>query len=212
MTTKAQPSTERQDAAPDQPGAEPPAPRRRADAERSIAAILDAALICFTEQPAVSMAAIARAAGVGRVTLYSHFPSREVLLEAVLEQAITRADAALNALDLQAQPPDQQLVQVIESSWQILAGHRRLFELAQRELGPTRLREHHNQALQRIEEILTRGRADGTFRTDLPLNWQVTTVYGLLHAAGEDVNSGRLDHSDAAHALTTTLLGAFAQP
>lgn len=210
MTTKAQRSTAQQDAAPAQPAQ--PAPRKRADAERSIAAILDAALVCFTEQPAVSMAAIARAAGVGRVTLYSHFPSREVLLEAVLEQAITRADAALSALDLHALPPDQQLVRVIESSWQILAEHRRLFELAQTELGPTRLREHHNRALQRIEEILTRGRSDGTFRTDLPLNWQVTTVYGLLHAAGDDVNRGRLHHRDAADALTTTLLAAFAAP
>jgi AcrR family transcriptional regulator len=64
--------------------------RRRADAERSIAAILDAGLACFGTNPDVTMTAVARAAGVGRVTLYAHFPSRQALLEAVMAHAITK--------------------------------------------------------------------------------------------------------------------------
>jgi hypothetical protein len=52
------------------------------------AAVVAAATRVFCEQPQVSMADIARAAGVGRVTLYAHFPSREALLEAVLAGTI----------------------------------------------------------------------------------------------------------------------------
>ena len=50
--------------------------RRRSDAERSIAAIVGAAVDAFGRRSDVSMSEIATAAGVGRVTLYAHFPSR----------------------------------------------------------------------------------------------------------------------------------------
>ncbi|MBA9002809.1 TetR/AcrR family transcriptional regulator [Thermomonospora cellulosilytica] len=185
------------------------APRRRADAERNIAAILDAALVCFSEQTDVSMTSIARAAGVGRVTLYTHFPSREVLLQAVLDHAIAQADAVLDAAEPDRGPAADALGRLLRSSWQILGRHRRLFEVAQRELDPARLRRHHDPAMARVEALLARGRNEGAFRVDLPLNWMVTTVYSLLHAAAEDVNAGRLPQHSAADVLQATLLSAL---
>ena len=47
----------------------PEATRRRADAERNIAAILEAGLACFSRNPDASLAEVAQAAGVGRITL-----------------------------------------------------------------------------------------------------------------------------------------------
>ena len=61
--------------------------RRRADAERSVAAITDAALEALASDPDASMAEIARRAGVVRATIYMHFPTREALLDAVMEHA-----------------------------------------------------------------------------------------------------------------------------
>lgn len=187
-------------------------PRRRADAERNIAAILAAATTCFCREPQVSMADIARAAGVGRVTLYAHFPSREALLHAVLDHTITAAEPLIEASRPDEGPADEALGRLLRSSWQILDRHRRLFEVAQRELGNDQLRAHHSSATARVERLLTRGRREATFRTDLPTSWLVTTVYTLLHAAAEDVNTGRLQQAKAADVLVATITSALTSP
>ena len=59
-------------------------PVRRADAERNRAKVLEAARGAFLEPDGeVSMAEVARRAGVGMATLYRNFPSRRELLEAL---------------------------------------------------------------------------------------------------------------------------------
>jgi AcrR family transcriptional regulator len=196
----------------DSAGEKQTTPRRRADAERNISAILDAALVCFIEQPQASMAAIARTAGVGRVTLYAHFPSRDVLLEAVLDHTITQASAVIETAAPDEGPAVDALGRLLRISWHLLDRHRRLFEIARRELDPAVLRRHHDQAMGHVEKLLIRGRQEGAFRTDLPLNWLVTTVYSLLHAAVADVNIGHLSPNTAADVLEATLLPALQPP
>jgi AcrR family transcriptional regulator len=57
---------------------------KRADARRNYEALLAAAKEAFTEaDAAASLEDIARRAGVGIGTLYRHFPTRQILIEAV---------------------------------------------------------------------------------------------------------------------------------
>jgi len=185
-------------------------PRRRADAERNIAAILDAALECFGDDPQATMADIARAAGVGRVTLYAHFSSRENLVEAALDRAVAEVAEASAAIDATDAPAEVVLARHIRSSWWVLDRHRQLFEAAERALPPQRLRERHAPALGDFDGLVARGQAEGAFRTDLPVEWLVTVIYSLFHAAAADVNVGRLRREDAAAVLETTLLPLLA--
>jgi AcrR family transcriptional regulator len=65
------------------PTSQLPSAARRADAERNRDKILAAARSAFADPEAeVSMAEIARRAGVGMATLYRNFPGRRELLEA----------------------------------------------------------------------------------------------------------------------------------
>ena len=192
-----------------QPILGPPARRRRADAERSIATIVDAALTCFDEDPDASMSAIARAAGVGRVTLYSHFPSREVLLEAVLARTVPEAATVLDSEMLEEGPPAEALSRLIRAAWRILDRHRRLAAAAAHHLTPSGLRAGHDLVLDRIERLIARGQAEGAFRTDLPLTWLVTAIYSLTHAAAQEVDAARLASADAPSVLERTLLAAL---
>ena len=83
------------------------APRaQRADARRNVAAILDAATECLARDPDTSIAGIAAAAGVGRITLYGHFKTRADLVDAVLVRTVRQCDAILDATDTPGDPAD----------------------------------------------------------------------------------------------------------
>ncbi|WP_327287077.1 TetR/AcrR family transcriptional regulator [Streptomyces sp. NBC_01198] len=180
--------------------------RRRSDAERSIAAILDAALNCVPSEGDFNMSAIARTAGVSRVTLYSHFPTREALIDAALQRAFAQTHQALTELPLDQGPPQEVLAQLLSSSWQVLEQHRNLYLVASANLPPDRLRAYAELVLDRIERLLARGRADGVFRDDLPLDWLVATVYTLMHLGAEQVGSGRTKADVAGELVSTTIL------
>ena len=196
--------------APDPGARRPDATRRRADAERNIAAILDAGLVCFSRNPDASVAEVARAAGVGRVTLYGHFPSRQALVDAVLAHAIGQAHAVLDAEAVDHGAATDALSRLIRSSWRVVDHHRSLLAAAQRDLPPARIRRHHDQAMARVERLIARGQDEGEFRTDLPRPWLVATFYSLMHAAAEEVDAGRLDPAQAGGVLATTILAALA--
>ena len=71
------------------------APAKRADAERNRDKILAAARAAFAEPGAqVSMAEVARRAGVGMATLYRNFPGRRELLEALYTDEVDAICAA----------------------------------------------------------------------------------------------------------------------
>jgi TetR/AcrR family transcriptional regulator, mexCD-oprJ operon repressor len=186
--------------------------RRRADAERNIEAILDAALDCLSEQPDASMTSIARAAGVSRVTLYTHFPSREDLLAQVLDRAVSNAAVLLDAEALDDGPAVAALSRLVRSSWQVLAGYRNLMTAANAALSPRQVRAYHKAVLQRVDRLIARGRDEGSFRADLPQAWLVTVFYSLLHVAADEVGAGRLKQRDAADVLEATVLGALTSP
>jgi AcrR family transcriptional regulator len=188
------------------------APRaRRADARRSIAAILDAATDCLARDPEMSIAAIAAAAGVGRITLYGHFKTRAELVDAVLARTIERADAILEATDTTGDPADA-LTRLVASSWQIVHQFRNILLAAQRELPADRIRGVHDPILRRIRSLIGRGRSAGAFRTDLPESWLITTAFSLMHAAAEEAAAGRVTADGAAPLITATLLAAFTPP
>jgi AcrR family transcriptional regulator len=77
-----------------------PSPTRRADAERNRDKILATARTAFAGSDAkVSMAEIARRAGVGMATLYRNFPGRRELLEALYADEVSAICKAAGTVD-----------------------------------------------------------------------------------------------------------------
>jgi AcrR family transcriptional regulator len=184
-------------------------PKRRADAERNIETILRSTHELMARGTLPSMSEVAAAAGIGRVTLYSHFPSREALLAEVLRRGIAHTDEVLTELALDQSPPAEALERLVRESWPILDRHRRVRGIALAEIGPEALRRQHDAAFQHVGRLIERGRASGDFRTDQPTDWLVATFYAILHAAADEVDAGRLASADAPALLVSTLLSAL---
>jgi AcrR family transcriptional regulator len=182
--------------------------RRRADAERSIAAILDAAIDALAADPEASMAEIARRAGVVRATIYVHFPTREALIAAITERAMTEASQALRASAPDEGDPADGLARMLAASWRTLGRYHALVQLNSR-LGPEHMHALHQPILGLVRPLLKRGQASGAFNPDLPIEWMLTVLLELMHAASREVTAGRLTEENAQRSLLASIIGAL---
>lgn len=190
---------------------ERPRSPKRADAERTITAILDAALLCFGSSPDATVTEIAKAAGVGRVTVYGHFDSLPAIVDALLVRSLSEADTTFATLDLESGTASEALDRLLHAPW-ILGRYQGLLTAATVHLGPDKVRRLHDQVFARIEAVIARGRDAAEFRTDLPLPWLMASIYALAHAALTEADAGRLSREDSADLLSTTLLGLLSGP
>ena len=195
------------------PAAEAPAPkRRRADAERSVAAILDAALEALASDPDSSMSKIARRAGVVRATIYVHFPTRTALLDAVMEHAVAQVVEAMRGAEPQRGEPVEALERVLRATWRQLAHFHALLALNTARLSAEELHRRHLPMLDQLEPLIKRGQKQGVFRSDLPIAWHLAVIRAIVHTASHESQGGRIPESEAEAAMLTTAINAIATP
>ena len=176
----------------------------RSDSTRNRDAILAAAAECLTENPSASLAEIAHAAGVGRVTLYGHFSSREELLRALLHHTMHLVESELASVNLGGSPWEA-MDALVASSWKLVYSLNALRGVVERELPAEEMHGSHGDPRTRVEHLLARGRNDGSFRTDQSIQWQTACYFSLLHGAAAEIRAGRLSEQEVQSILPQTL-------
>jgi TetR/AcrR family transcriptional regulator, mexCD-oprJ operon repressor len=171
-------------------------PGRRADARQNAEKIVQAAVACLGRNSEASMNDIAQEAGVGRVTLYGHFPSREAVVEAAVVRLLAQGDEVLAAVDLTGDPRDG-LRALMESGWLLIAQAASVLQAAQAVLPPARVHALHAKPEQRVHDLIRRGQAEDVFRTDISADLLAGVLHHILHGTATDVAAGRLDPADA---------------
>lgn len=183
--------------------------RRRAIADRNVQAILDAAEELIAARAPVTIAAVATAAGVSRVTVYSHFATVEALLEAVVSRSVDSAAQVLTAARPDEGPAAEALERVAAVGWRELGRHAEMAEAAMSMLSGEALSRSHQAGMQVVAELVRRGQREGAFRADVPVSWLVTCCFALNHACANEVRAGRLAAGDAERVLVTTIRDLF---
>ncbi len=181
--------------------------RRRADAEQNVTAILDAATTALSAQPEASVEDIARSAGLSRQTVYAHFPSREALLDAVVERATAEVSAAFEAAGLEDAPPAEALIRLLDAGWAVSARYPFLWHLPP--VSPGNDLDRHGPVIKRLHEVIRRGQESGNFDRRLPPGWLLAAGLALGRAAEDEVKAGRMTVEDATSAVHHSFLRLF---
>jgi TetR/AcrR family transcriptional repressor of mexCD-oprJ operon len=182
--------------------------RRRADAERSISSITQAALEALASDPDVSMAEIARRAGVVRATIYMHFPTREALLDAVMEHATAHVADAIREAEPDRGEPKEALERVILATWKQLNEFHGVLQINMNRLSAQELRRRHLPMTTQFIPLLERGQAQGVFRDDVSATWLIAVVRAIVHVASTELQAGRLSQAEVERTMLTTALAA----
>ena len=183
--------------------------RRRADAERSISSIINAALEALASDPDVSMAKIARRAGVVRATIYMHFPTRESLLDAVMEHAVAQVAQATSDAEPTRGEPEEALERVLRATWQKLSDFHALLAINTSRLSAKELHLRHQPVMTLFVPLIERGQKKGIFRSDLSISWHLAMIRAIVHAASAEVRSGRITEAEVEPAILSTVMNAL---
>ena len=151
--------------------------RRRADAERNVGALLDAAKAVFATSGVDAPAKeITDRAGVGVGTLYRHFPQRSDLVLAVMKHEIDACADAGPALSA-ANPPGAALTKWVHRYTELVATKAGLASALQSaDAAHEAMRVHFYARMTPVlETLMEAARAAGEIRTDV-------TATDILHA------------------------------
>jgi AcrR family transcriptional regulator len=134
--------------------------------------------------------------------VYAHFPSRDVLLTAVVDELTRETIQAIDALDLDHGPALETLLTLLDLGWREFEQHPLLLHL------PLSVEqdERHGPVVERFERLIRRGQRSGEITRELPVAWLVPALIALGHAAGEAVSATRLPTKKASTALRTSVI------
>jgi AcrR family transcriptional regulator len=141
---------------------------RRSHARSNHARILVAAREELSRNPDASLDEIARAAGVVRRTLYGHFPNRQALLAALVEEAGQAVQEAFDAVRRPDDDPCSAAARIALAAWAVGDRYRMLIALGRRDLDEESINAALGPARAEGSSVIERGQRDGTFAGHLP--------------------------------------------
>jgi AcrR family transcriptional regulator len=179
--------------------------RLRADARRNRRTVLDAAVALLAQRPQATMQEVADASGLGRTTVYRHFPKRQDLIDALFDEVLREA---AEAIEEALRDPGSPRRLLCDLGPRIIAiGDRYAFLDAHPELQERALSA--NDAGNPLEAFLQEAQARGEVRSDLPASWMLTTLRGLAIVAMVERRAGRMTVEQAGDFVGETLASAF---
>ncbi|MCA2215513.1 TetR/AcrR family transcriptional regulator [Jidongwangia harbinensis] len=178
----------------------------RADAERSVRTILEAAERVLSDNPAASMEQVAEAAGVARTTIHRRFANRQALVDAMAATAVRHLSEAIEAGRPETAPPlvalHQITVNVLRTkvSW--------AFALGQPAAPGSVVAGMQQRVAYRCLELFGRIRDLGVLDAEVDLEWTRRVYYALIGESLHGDDAGADPDVLAGRIIDTLLRGA----
>ena len=161
----------------------------RADARRNRERVLAVAARMFAEQGhEVGVADIARGAGVGSATLFRHFPTKEALIAAVVEQRLGEVEALLAAAEAIEEPGEAfrtLMLDVVRVQVQDRALVEALIDVVH--TSSPRIEEHIERVTDGVGAVLGRAQEAGLVRDDVVAGDIMALASGIASAHCADL-------------------------
>jgi AcrR family transcriptional regulator len=182
----------------------------RADAERSVRAILEAAERVLAADPGASLEQIASAAGLARTTVHRRFANRQAVLDAL---AVSAARQLLDAVDdgrPDTAPPLVALHRITANVLQVK--HSWTYALSLPPAPGSEAARVHAEVQARCTAVLERARHVGLLGPDADLDWARRVYYALIGESLHEEDATADPDANAARLVQTFLHGFGSVP
>lgn len=181
---------------------------QRSDAAANVERVRAAALDLLGGGADPSMAEVAARAGVSRQTVYSHFPTRQALYDALVDGLVETTARTMGA-DL---PPDPRagLETWLERAWDLVDAYPALLNPAlvahRSATAGGDVMEEHEPLVGGLRRVLEEASTRGMLVADASPDWLIAAVIALGHAAGQEVAAHRMSADEAGEAFRSGAL------
>jgi AcrR family transcriptional regulator len=175
--------------------------------------IIEKAIACLARNAGAGLDEIAKAAGVGRATLYRYFKSRADLVTAIKLRAGDRLHQVVDPVMSQDLPAREKLVRIINSLVPLGSSLNVsvYFDYPVKADDP-RVMESYQQHRDQARELCLALKQEGAVSANLPVAWLIASMDALVFEAWASVERGEIAPKQAPWLVLETFLAGNATP
>lgn len=178
--------------------------------KKSTRALLDASFQILLTNPHASLSEIASQAGVGRATLYRHYPSREHLIAAIAVESLV-------LLKQQMQPivdSNQQGIEAVQTLVDSLLPFADRFHFLQMVWTTVDMDQEvwglYQELMAMIRGWVLQGQEQGEIKANLSVVWIVSMLDSMMYSASWLIAHGQMTEQEVRRQFMTTLIRGIA--
>lgn len=166
--------------------------------------LIEAAIRVFAAQPSATLADVAEAAGVRRVTLHRLLGTRDELLREIAFRSLAEMDEACRIAAEDTDSAIAALRACVEAL--VPVGDRCHFLWTQDEVWQEpRIAKEVNRQNEELSELIDEAKSDGDLAHDIPNAWIIAAIESVVFAALTTARSGNIAANDAGRLAVRTL-------
>ncbi len=170
--------------------------------------LLDAATMVFSKNPGAPINDVADAAGVGRATLYRHFPSRDDLIRELTLESYRQMNDALAPVLAKNLMGSELLLGILEAI--IPLGDRYYFLLLERTFeDDPEIQAIDQQDKRDWYELFDHLKSEGVIAQEVPAAWAISAMESLIYSAWSSVHDGYIARREAHKLVYRTLVSGL---